>query len=107
MIWRPTPTCREEARTPQGRPCVCWLDRGHDGDHEDAAGYRWEPPGVALRRLRDTWGGTHRIAWTGTLWIATARSQAAPWRTEIEPTPAQLEDRLRHRGSPPTIPAPR
>ncbi|WP_262391655.1 hypothetical protein [Nocardiopsis sp. CNR-923] len=43
--------------------------------------------------------------WTDSLWTATARSRAVKWRTEIEPTPEQLEERLRRHAHPPA-PAP-
>lgn len=91
------PLCGEVRLDRQGRRRVCLLDLGHPGRHEDARGERWEPPGPVLERLRSTWGRTHHIAWTGTLWMATHRDRSVPWRTEIEPTPEQLEERLRFR----------
>ncbi|MFL1377397.1 MULTISPECIES: hypothetical protein [unclassified Nocardiopsis] len=92
-----TPLCGESRLDRSGIRRSCLLDRGHDGEHEDARGDRWEPPGLVLERLRATWGRTHRIAWTGALWMATHRDPSVPWRTEIEPTPEQLEERLRTR----------
>ncbi|MES0908533.1 hypothetical protein [Nocardiopsis tropica] len=91
------PLCVEARLDACGRRRACVLDRGHDGDHQDLKGESWEPPGVTLARLKKVWGHTHRIVWTGTLWVATAHSRAVPWRTEVEPTPAQLEERLRRR----------
>ncbi len=79
---------------------TCLLEAGHSGPHEDSKGQTWEPPELTLERLRSTWGSTHRIAWTGSLWMATHRDPNAPWRTEVEPTPEQLEERLRAHSAP-------
>ncbi|OLT27719.1 hypothetical protein BJF83_17745 [Nocardiopsis sp. CNR-923] len=70
------------------------LGADHDGDHEDARGERWEPPATTLARLRERWEHAYRIVWTGSLWMATAYSPYVAWRTEVEPTPEQLEARL-------------
>ncbi|CAL9478233.1 hypothetical protein SUDANB121_02996 [Nocardiopsis dassonvillei] len=78
----------------------CLLEEGHTGPHEDVKGRTWEPPERTLERLRSAWGRTHRIAWTGSLWMATHRDPDAPWRTEVEPTPEQLEERLRAHSTP-------
>lgn len=96
-----TGLCYSECRDSGGRPRVCVLERDHTGAHEDARGDRWERPETVLERLRETWGATHRIAWTGALWIAVHRDPTAPWRTEIEPTPEQLEERLQTRQAAP------
>lgn len=100
-------SCNESSLDQHGRPRQCLLATGHDGSHQSDAGDQWESPGVVLERLRAKWGCTHRIAWTGTLWMATARDRRCHWRTEIEPTPGQLEARLRGRPSPAVIPEPR
>lgn len=89
--------CGTERLDTAGRPVACRLDRGHTGDHADARGETWEPAETTLARLRTAYRATHRIAWTGRMWIATARDPKAPWRTEVEPTPEQLETRLRDR----------
>ncbi|MDE3723045.1 hypothetical protein PWG71_16770 [Nocardiopsis sp. N85] len=103
------PLCNESRLDHQARLSTCHLETGHPGPHEDARGETWEPPGVVLERLRKTWGRTHRIAWTGSLWMATAYDRTSHWRTEIEPTPDQLEERLRTRAkaAPSPIPRPR
>jgi hypothetical protein len=93
--------CAETRLDESGYRRVCVLDTGHEGEHMDARGVRWEPPGATLQRLRARWGHTHRIVWTGALWMATAHNRTAQWRTEIEPTPQQLEERLQHRAHPP------
>lgn len=98
--------CFSECRDAGGRPRVCVLDRDHPDDHEDARGDHWERPELTLERLRAAWGATHRIAWTGALWVAVHRDPAAPWRSEVEPTPEQLEERLRTRQAA-TAPTPR
>ncbi|CAL9435681.1 hypothetical protein SUDANB121_02156 [Nocardiopsis dassonvillei] len=102
------PLCAQVALNRGGSRRTCVLDTGHPGDHEDLTGWRWEPPARALERLRTAWGGTHRIAWTGSLWVAVHRDPAAPWRTHVEPTPDQLEERLNQHTAPtPTEPHPR
>ena len=100
-------SCDESSLNQHGRLRRCFLDTGHDGSHQSDAGEKWEAPGVVLERLRAEWGRTHRIAWTGTLWMATAHDRRCHWRTEVEPTPEQLEERLRRRPSPTVIPEPR
>ncbi|MFD6953415.1 MULTISPECIES: hypothetical protein [unclassified Nocardiopsis] len=101
------PVCGETSLDRDTRHLVCVLDTGHDGDHQDARGTRWEPPRTTLVRLRRRWGRTHRVAWTGSYWVATARDRRVRWRSHIEPTPDQLEaDLRRHTGHPP-VPAPR
>ncbi|MFV2195559.1 hypothetical protein [Nocardiopsis sp. LOL_012] len=100
-----SPPCGETSLNPSGLPRTCERETGHDGDHMDAHGARWEPPRVVLERFRERWGRSHRIVWTGRLWVATAHDSRASWRTEIEYTPDQLEERLRKRGVPPVFPA--
>lgn len=97
-------SCDESSLDQQGRLRQCLLNSGHDGSHRSDAGENWEAPGVVLERLRVKWGRTHRIAWTGTLWMATAYDRRSHWRTEIEPTPEQLEARLRGRPRPTVVP---
>ncbi|MFL1441803.1 hypothetical protein [Nocardiopsis protaetiae] len=87
------------ARTGASRTCV--LDTGHDGHHQDSRGDVWPDPAAVLAGLQDTYGDTHRISWTGRLWVAVHRDPRAEWRTEIEPTPEQLEERLRTRQAAP------
>lgn len=100
------PPCTEARINSHGSTRTCCLDTGHDGDHMDAAGNTWEPPGQTLLRLTARWGRTHRIAWTGKLWLATHRDRRSHWRTEIEPTPELLEASLRkHHGHPPGPPS--
>lgn len=96
--------CGEKRLDAHGRTRTCALTEGHTGPHIDVSGQDWEPPRVTLARLRSRWGSTHRIAWTGTLWVATARRRDVPWRSEIEPTPEQLEERLRTRPTRPCVP---
>lgn len=98
------PPCGETALDRSGSPRTCVLDSAHEGDHFDGRGRSWEPPGVTLARLRRSWGRTHRIVWTGSLWMATAHARTCRWRTVIEPTPAQLEEGLRRHASPPPPP---
>jgi len=62
---------------------------------------------ATLRRLQEQWKETHRITCTGRLWIATAHDPNAPWRTEIEDTPDQLEARLRREDPTVRVPTPR
>lgn len=100
----PAPLCGDTCLNAEGRVRACALDSGHDGPHEDIRSDQWESPGVVLERLRRRWGHTHRIAWTGRLWMATAHDRNVSWRTEIEHTPEQLEERLRARGVTPTVP---
>ena len=96
------PPCGQSALDPGARRRVCAEETGHDGEHVDVTGYRWEAPGAVLARLQQTWESTHRIAWTGTYWVATARDPLSRWRSHVEPTPAQLEaDLRRHTGHPP------
>ena len=100
------PSCSEERLTEHSQLRRCVLDGGHDGDHEDARGDTWPPPGVVLQVLTARWGRTHKFAWTGRFWVATHRDPRAPWRSQIEPTPKQLEARLNtHYGTPPGPPA--
>ncbi|QVJ03516.1 hypothetical protein KGD82_27735 (plasmid) [Nocardiopsis eucommiae] len=67
----------------------------------------WEDPAVVLPRLSARWGHTHHISWTGRLWLATDRRPSSHWRTEVEPTPEQLEESLqRHHGAPAPTSAP-
>lgn len=101
------PLCSESGLDESGCRRTCVLERGHEGNHQDLKGECWEPPGLTLARLNQTWGRTHQIAWTGSFWVATAHSRTSPWRTEVEPTPAQLEERLRTRGKDqPAVPTP-
>ena len=94
------PHCSETSSDRSGIPRACVMEAGHEGDHLDRRGRTWEPPGVVLVRLRETWGRTHRVVWTGRMWIATAHRPDADWRTTIEPTVEQLEERLRARTRP-------
>ncbi|MFY7069564.1 hypothetical protein ACOQFV_27215 [Nocardiopsis changdeensis] len=89
--------CGAERLTPSSTLRRCVLDPHHAGHHQDEGGETWVPPEVVLKRLRAAYGQTHRIAWTGRMWIATNRDPDAPWRSEVEPTPEQLETRLRDR----------
>ncbi|MDT0328223.1 hypothetical protein [Nocardiopsis lambiniae] len=98
------PLCGEVRLDHQGTRRVCVLDLDHPDEHEDVRGDRWEPPSLTLERLNRTWGATHRIAWTGSLWMATHRDPRAHWRTQIEHTPDQLEERLRRYSGHPPIP---
>lgn len=99
--------CRETALDRDCRHHVCAEDAGHEGDHQDARGYRWEPPRTALDQLQHRWGRTHRVSWTGSYWVATARDRRARWRSHIEPTPGQLERELRRHTGPLPVPAQR
>lgn len=102
------PLCTETRRTEHGYTRGCVLEVGHDDDHMDDRGQTWQPPGATLQELAARWGRTHRFAWTGVYWIATHRQRRTHWRSEIEYTPAQLEERLRaHHGPPPGPPMPR
>ena len=96
------PHCAETSLDRNGIPRCCVIEVGHEGDHMDHQGRTWEPPGIVLVRLRETWGSTHRIIWTGRMWIATAHQTDVHWRTEIEPTPGQLETSLHEHSRPPT-----
>ena len=96
--------CGNTSLDTSGGVRTCALAQGHTGPHVDTHGHDWEPPEVVLKRLQDRWGATHRIVWTGRMWVATAHRADVPWRTEIEPTPQQLEARLRSR---PLLPHPR
>lgn len=96
--------CGEARLDEHGWVRTCARPPGHDGLHIDARGQDWEPPTVTLERLQNRWGRTHRVVWTGRLWMATAHRHDVPWRTEVEPTPEQLEQRLRSRFP---VPAPR
>ncbi|WP_435107365.1 hypothetical protein [Nocardiopsis synnemataformans] len=88
------PHCTEKALDRNGHRRYCVLEAGHEGDHMDRYGRTWEPPGVTLARLQRRWGHTHRVAWTGETWLATAHDPSAPWRSETERTPEQLEESL-------------
>lgn len=97
------PHCTETSLDHDGRLRSCSLSAGHEGDHMGWDCQTWEPPGAVLQRLQRTWGTTHRIAWTGSMWLATARDRRARWRSHVEPTPQQLEASLhRHTAHPPT-----
>lgn len=101
------PHCAETALTESGVPRACVMEANHDGDHLDWQGRTWESPGQVLDRLRAQWGATHRVVYLGRMWMATAHRRNVEWRTEIEPTPEQLEQRLRdHHGPPPGATAP-
>ena len=101
------PPCGESALDPGARRRVCVEEAGHGGAHVGGTGYPGGAPRAVLARLRQAWGHTHRIAWTGTYWVATAHDPRSRWRSHVEPTPAQLEaDLRRHTGHPP-IPHPR
>lgn len=99
------PLCAEIRLNSSGYPRSCCLDAGHDGDHMEISGDTWAPPGETLMKLNARWGRTHRIAWTGRLWLATDRNPSSHWRTEVEPTPEQLEMSLRRHHGPPPGPA--
>lgn len=94
-------TCGAERLNRNSARRTCRLEPGHPGNHQDRDGATWSDPGTTLTRLQDTYGSTHRIAYTGALWVAVHRDPNAPWRTEIEPTAEQLEKRLRTRQSEP------
>lgn len=95
------PHCAETSLDRNGIPRCCVMEAGHEGDHMDRQGGTWEPPGIVLQRLRETWGRTHRIIWTGRMWMATAHRDDVHWRTEVEPTPGQLEESLHAHSRPP------
>ncbi|MBR8745515.1 hypothetical protein DSY14_28175, partial [Nocardiopsis sp. MG754419] len=65
--------CPEAGVDALGRARWCILAGGHEGDHRDDHGRVWPPAGVVLQGLIARWGRTHRIAWTGRLWMATDR----------------------------------
>jgi len=95
------PHCTETSLDTDGIPRSCSLSAGHDGAHMSWTAETWEDPTTVLPRLVSRWGRTHQFAWTGRLWRATDRSPDSHWRTEIEPTPEQLEASLRrHHGEP-------
>lgn len=98
------PLCAEVHLNASDFTRACCLDSGHDGDHMETTGQTWEPPGQTLRRLIAKWGRTHRIAWTGRYWRATTHDPRSHWRTEIAPTPEQLEESLLHHHGPPPGP---
>ncbi|WP_017599183.1 hypothetical protein [Nocardiopsis lucentensis] len=86
------PMCPEIGRDHSGYVRRCVLDLDHDGDHQDARGDTWEPPEVALPRLRARWGHSHHIVYLPSgLWMATAYDPNAYWKTEVEPTVEQLD----------------
>lgn len=87
--------CGERALDASGMPRVCVKDSGHDGDHADARADAWERPERTLERLIAQWGHLYTIARAGALWKAVARNPHASWRTHIEPTPDQIEARMR------------
>lgn len=99
------PLCNETRLNQHSFLRACCLDSGHDGDHMEISGATWAPPGETLLRLNARWGRTHRIAWTGRYWLATHRNPYTHWRTEVEPTPEQLEASLRHHHGSPVEPA--
>ncbi|MDT0331759.1 hypothetical protein [Nocardiopsis lambiniae] len=101
------PPCGHTALDRGGLRRTCVLDTDHDGDHQDVKGRTWRPPETVLDGLRSRWGTTHRIAWTGSMWLATHRDPTAPWRTHVEPTPEQLEERLHQHADRPTDRDPR
>ncbi|MEE2050290.1 hypothetical protein [Nocardiopsis tropica] len=92
------PHCTETSLDRNGIPRACVMEAGHEGDHMDHQARTWEPPGTVLARLRETWGRTHRVVWTGRMWMATAHRRDVDWRTETEPTVEQLEESLRRHG---------
>ena len=101
-------SCLEAHLTSAGRTRRCVRARTHEGVHMDEYGDTWAPPAQVLAELTARWGRTHKIAWTGRFWLATHHHPRAPWRSQIEPTPEQLESRLRaHYGMPPGPPAER
>ncbi|WP_019610845.1 hypothetical protein [Nocardiopsis sp. CNS-639] len=95
--------CRETVLDRTCRHHVCAEDAGHDGDHVSVRGYRWEPPRATLARLRARWEHTHHVAWTGSYWVATAHDRSAPHRSHVEPTPEQLERKLREQPEHPWV----
>jgi hypothetical protein len=99
------PACRETALDRDCRHHVCTEDAGHEGDHVSVRGHRWKTPRTTLARLREVWGRTHHVAWTGSYWVATARDRRAPHRTHVEPTPELLERELRRHTGQPRVPA--
>lgn len=99
------PHCTETSLDEHGIPGACVIEAGHEGDHMDCHGRTWEPPGEVLDQLRALWGRTHRVVWTGRMWMATAHDPQAHHRTEIEPTPGQLVGSLRKHHGPPSGPA--
>lgn len=95
------PHCTETSLDEHGIPRSCSLSAGHDGDHMSWTADTWQDPTEVLPRLTSRWGRTHRVSWTGRLWLATDRNPQSHWRTEVEPTPGQLEASLRrHHGDP-------
>lgn len=97
------PHCAENSLDRDGRRRACALEAGHDGDHMDWQARTWEPATVALPRIRDTWGSTHRIAILPSgMWLATTYDHRAAWRTETEYTAEQLEESLQRHNPIPT-----
>lgn len=86
--------CGDEARDTSGWARVCFLADGHHGPHTDRHGYHWQDARVVLERLQQRWESTHRVSYTGHMWMATAHDPNATWRTHVEPTPEQLEASL-------------
>lgn len=97
------PHCSEMSLDSNGVPHACVMEAGHEDNHMDRTGRIWEPPGTVLARLQETWGRTHRVIWTGRMWMATAHRADVDWRTETEPTPDQLEESLLRHGYQPTL----
>ena len=98
--------CDAEGSTDRGKRWYCIRRADHCGPHTDEYGQARHLPGEVLQELLQRWGRTHRIAYTGTLWVAVHRNPHTHWRTEIEPTPELLQARLRQHHGPPPGPAP-
>ncbi|MEU3307796.1 hypothetical protein [Nocardiopsis sp. NPDC006832] len=101
-----TQLCRAQGDSGRGERWYCIGRADHPGPHTDDHGRARHLPSEALQELVHRWGRTHRVAYTGTLWVAVHRDPHTHWRTEIEPTPELLEVRLREHHGPPPGPAP-
>lgn len=95
MSWPPDCLARHEGR--DGRILRCLLPGGHHAAHEDLYGDLWDPIKDEIAELTERWGATHTIHQVANgRWVtAVHRDPAAPWRTEVESSPAKLEARLR------------
>ena len=98
--------CDANGLTEHGRAWFCIHPADHTGSHVDDHGHPRHLPGEVLHDLKARWGRTHTFAFTGTLWMATHRDPRTHWRTEIEPSPELLEQRLRAQHGPPPGPIP-
>ncbi|WP_017603467.1 hypothetical protein [Nocardiopsis alkaliphila] len=98
--------CPAHGLTHKGERWYCIHPADHPGAHMDDHGHPRHLPGQVLQDLTQRWGRTHKFAFTGKLWIATHRDPRTHWRTQIEPCPDLLEQRLRAQHGPPPGPIP-